>query len=214
MTTEADRAVEAPTVARGADTFDRAYFDKWYRDPLHRVRTTTERARQVALAVAAAELVLERPVRTVLDVGAGEGHWRSALRRVRPALRYQGVDPSAHAVRRFGARRNIIQGGIEDLDVLPLAPAYDLVCCVGMLYYLSEAQFRRGVRLLAAKTGGMAYLELFAREDDLVGDLPAGTARPAAWYRGEMRDAGWTSLGQHCWVTDRMSGGVSALERA
>lgn len=197
-----------------AERFDRAYFDKWYRDPAHRVRTDVERARQVAFALAAAELLLERPVRTVLDVGAGEGHWQPVLARLRPALRYTGVDPSTHAVARFGAKRHILLGGIETLDALPLAPSYDLVCCVGMLYYLSEAQFRRGIRLIAERSGGLAYLELFAKEDELEGDLPIGTARPAAWYRREMRRAGWTSLGQHCWVTARMADRVSALERA
>ena len=60
----------------------------------------------------------------------------------------------------------------------------------------------------------MAYLELFAKVDELEGDLPIGTARPAAWYRREMKKAGWVSLGQHCWVTAAMAGRVSALERA
>ncbi len=200
--------------ARSAATFDRAYFDKWYRDPTHRVRTAAERTRQVRVALAAAEQVLERPVRTVLDAGAGEGHWQPVLRALRPTIRYTGVDPSEHAVRAFGKRRNVQLGSIEQLDALALADGYDLVCCVGMLYYLTAAQFRRGVRLLADKTAGMAYLELFAREDELEGDLPIGTARPAAWYRREMRTAGWVSLGQHCWVTEAMAGGVAALERA
>lgn len=198
----------------GAARFDRAYFDKWYRDPRHRVRTDAERARQVRFALAAAELLLERPVRSVLDVGAGEGHWQPVLTKLRPRLAYTGVDPSEHAVRAYGRKRHILLGGIETLDRLPLAPAYDLVCCVGMLYYLTAPQFRRGIRLLAERTAGMAYLELFAREDELEGDLPEGTARPAAWYRREMRRAGWIALGQHCWVTERMAGRVAALERA
>ncbi len=199
---------------RSAETFDRAYFDKWYRDPVHRVRTTVERTRQVAFALAAAELLLERPVRTVLDVGAGEGHWQPVLKSLRPRARYTGLDPSEHAVRTFGKKRNLRLGSIENLDAIDLEDGYDLVCCVGMLYYLTETQFRRGIRLIAEKTSGMAYLELFAKEDELEGDLPIGTARPAAWYRREMKKAGWVSLGQHCWVTEAMAGRVSALERA
>ena len=172
---------------RSAETFDRAYFDKWYRDPVHRVRTRVERTRQVAFAVAAAELLLERPVRSVLDVGAGEGHWQPVLKSLRPTACYTGLDPSEHAVRMFGKRRNLRLGSIENLDAIELEDGYDLVCCVGMLYYLTEAQFRRGIRLIAQKTTGMAYLELFAQEDELEGDLPIGTARPAAWYRREMK---------------------------
>lgn len=199
---------------RTAQSFDRAYFDKWYRDPAHRVRTRAERTRQVAFALAAAELLLERPVRTVLDVGAGEGHWQPVLKALRPRARYTGVDPSEHAVRAFGRKRHLRLGSIENLDDIKLARGYDLVCCVGMLYYLTEAQFRRGIRLIADKTTGMAYLELFAKEDELEGDLPIGTARPEAWYRREMKRAGWVSLGQHCWVTEAMVDRVAALERA
>lgn len=199
---------------RTAATFDRAYFDKWYRDPVHRVRTTADRTRQVAFALAAAEQLLERPVRTVLDVGAGEGHWQPVLAKLRPTVRYTGVDPSEHAVRTYGARRNLRLGSIEALDAVALDAGYDLVCCVGMLYYLTVAQFRRGIRSIAARTAGMAYLELFAREDELEGDLPLGTARPAGWYRREMRRAGWVSLGQHCWVTEAMAWRVASLERA
>ncbi len=199
---------------RSAQSFDRAYFDKWYRDPAHRVRTHADRARQVAFAVAATELLLERPLRTVLDVGAGEGHWQPVLKSLRPRVQYTGLDPSEHAVRTFGARRNLRLGSIEQLDAVELEQGYDLVCCVGMLYYLTASQFRRGIRLLAERTAGMAYLELFAKEDELEGDLPIGTARLAAWYRREMRHAGWVSLGQHCWVTEAMAERVSSLERA
>ncbi len=195
------------------ERFGREYFDKWYRDPTHRVRTLAERTRQVRFALAAAELLLERPVRTVLDVGAGEGHWQPVLAKLRPGLRYTGVDPSEHAVAAHGKRRNITLGSIENLDALDLADGYDLVCCVGMLYYLTPAQFRRGVRFLAARTAGMAYLELFAKEDQLVGDLPIGTARAASWYRRAMREAGWVALGQHCWVPEAQAWRTAVLER-
>ena len=45
--------------------------------------------------------------KTVLDIGAGEGRWRAELRRMRPAIRYVGVDPSEYVVARHGQRRNI-----------------------------------------------------------------------------------------------------------
>lgn len=54
---------------RSADKYDRDYFDKWYRNPRFRVKTTRELARQVAFVVAAAEHLLGRTIRTVLDVG-------------------------------------------------------------------------------------------------------------------------------------------------
>ena len=87
---------------RPADKYDRDYFDKWYRSPTHRVRSAAELARLVAFVLSTADYVLGRRVRTVLDVGAGEGNWLPVLRRLRPNVAYQGVDPSAYAVRRFG----------------------------------------------------------------------------------------------------------------
>ena len=51
--------------------YDRDYFDRWYRE--RPVLSRQRLARKVALAVATAEYHLERPIRSVLDVGCGEG---------------------------------------------------------------------------------------------------------------------------------------------
>ena len=72
-----------------SDAYDQAYFEKWYRNPRHRVKTVAELARQVAFVLHTAEWVLARPVRSVLDVGCGEGQWRAALRKHRPSIRSQ-----------------------------------------------------------------------------------------------------------------------------
>jgi hypothetical protein len=45
-------------------------------------------ARKVALAVASAEYYLERPIRSVLDIGCGEGAWRAPLLKLRPKVEY------------------------------------------------------------------------------------------------------------------------------
>ena len=58
-------------------TYDRAYFDRWYRGS--EVGGNARLARKVALAVATAEYHLERPLRSVLDIGCGEGGWRAPL---------------------------------------------------------------------------------------------------------------------------------------
>lgn len=193
--------------------YDRAYFDKWYRHPRHRVKSRTELARQVAFVLGTAEFVLGRPVRSVLDVGCGEGQWRAALRAHRPRLHYDGVDPSAYAVARFGARRGLQLGGIEDLDDLPLRSSYDLVVCCGMLNYLDAPALQRGLAQVARRTGGLAYLELFTREDAFEGDTDWPAPRPARWYRGVLRTAGFSAIGMQCYVTRASSDRVSALER-
>ncbi len=194
--------------------YDAAYFEKWYRDPAHRVRTSAEFARQVDFVLHLAEWVLQRKVRRVLDVGCGEGQWGVALRRRRPRITYVGVDPSAWAVAQHGARRGLREGGITDLDAL-LAPAeqFDLVLCVGMLNYLHATTLRTGLKQVARRTAGVAYLELFAQGDEYIGDTAWPTPKPAAWYRTTIRSAGFVPIGMQCYVSDAEADRISALER-
>jgi SAM-dependent methyltransferase len=194
--------------------YDAAYFEKWYRDPAHRVKTPAELARQVEFVLHTAEWVLQRPLRRVLDVGCGEGQWGVALRKRRPRLEYVGVDPSDWAVSRHGVRRGLVQGGITDLDrVLPAGAQYDLVLCVGMLNYLSASALRDGLRQVARRTGGLAYLELFAKGDAYEGDTDWPTPKPAAWYRTLLATTGFLPLGLQCYVTRAEADRVLALER-
>ncbi len=195
--------------------YDADYFEKWYRDPKHRVRTPTEFARQVDFVLHLAEWVLERPVARVLDVGCGEGQWGVALRKRRKRLVYTGVDPSAWAVRRYGARRGLLQGGITDLDrLIPRGEQFDLVLCVGMLNYLDAPTLRAGLRQVARRASGVAYLELFAKGDDYVGDTDWPTPKPAAWYSTTIQSAGLVPVGMQCYLPQVEADRLSALERA
>ncbi|MCU0635436.1 MAG: class I SAM-dependent methyltransferase [Gemmatimonadaceae bacterium] len=192
-------ATPATRDVRG-ETYDRAYYDKWYRHPRHRVRTRAELARIVRFVLSATEHILERPVRSVLDVGAGEGNWHPLLTALRPGLRYRGVDPSAYAVGRFGARRNLVQGSVTDLEAAGVRGTYDLVIASGMLNYLGAAELRTGLAEIARHVGGVAYLELFTAHDTFTGDTEAMPLRPAAWYARELRRAGFVSCGLHLYV--------------
>ena len=82
--------------------YDQTYFDTWYRQ--RGIGDSARLTRKVAMAVATAEYHLQRPLRTVLDIGCGEGVWRAPLLKLRPKARYLGFDSSDYAVRRFGAR--------------------------------------------------------------------------------------------------------------
>lgn len=197
---------------------DAEYFRKWYRDPRHRVRTRAELDRQVRFVVSAAEHVLMRPIRSVLDLGAGEGAWQAALARVRPAARYWGVDPSEYAVRRFGRSRRIVLGDAESLDEVGGIPeSVDLVVCASVLQYLTADGFRRALPQIARRTGGMAFLEIYTRRDIrlLEGHVKPleQRARSAEWYRRELARAGLVACGMHCYITAEMSQIVGELER-
>lgn len=194
--------------------FDRAYFDRWYRDPRHRVLDRPEIARRAALVLSLAEYVLERPVRSVLDVGCGEGTWRAQLLARRPRLRYVGVDPSEYVVRRYGRSRNIVRGTAESLDQVPLRGPFDVVIASGVLNFLSDRSLRRAARTLGRLTSGVAFLELFSAADDVVGDTRGWRPRSAAYYRRLLKAAGFTQCGPHCYAARSSAGTLAALERA
>lgn len=193
--------------------FDRAYFDRWYRHPRRRVLDANEIARRAALVLSTAEYILERPARSVLDIGCGEGNWRGPLLRRRPRLRYLGVDPSEYAVRRYGRRRNIIQGTAETLDTLLSRGPFDVVIASGVLNFLSDKALRRTARVLARLANGVAFLELFTSADDVVGDTRGWRPRSASYYRRLLREAGFTQCGPHCYAAPPRASTLAALER-
>lgn len=198
----------------GARQYDQRYFDKWYRNPRYRVKSPDELTRQATFVLSAAEYVLGHPVRTVLDIGCGEGNWLAPLRRLRPSLRYTGVDSSEYAVRRFGSRRNIRLGTIDDLDRLRLRKDYDLILCVGMLNYLEPAELDRGLEHLYERASGLAYLEIFTSADaGVFGDTKGTRLRSPTWYQARLRKARFVSCGMHCYVPDWLREHMSALER-
>jgi SAM-dependent methyltransferase len=194
--------------------YDRRYFDKWYRHPRHRVKTRLDMKRQLGFVVAATEYLLDRPVRSVLDVGCGEGNWSTVLRGIRPRARYVGVDGSEYAVRRFGTRRNIRLGTLGTIGSIGLEGSFDLILCIGVLNYVAADELRGGLRQLRALAGGVAYLEIFTRADEATGDFRKSAARWPAWYRAVIRKAGFVPLGLHCYLPRELASHAAALERA
>ena len=199
-------------------TYDRAYFDRWYREADGSKVSKGRLDRAVALAVASAESFLGRRLRTVLDVGCGEGHWRAPLLALRPNLTYLGLDASEYAVRRFGRARNLHLARFGDLAALRPCPPVDLLVCADVLHYVSDAELKTGLPGLAELCAGVAYLETYTAEDvdgdDVHGDFDAFIARPAKAYRRAFAKAGFTALGQHCWLSPALAGHATALERA
>ena len=193
-------------------SYDSAYFHRWYRDP--RTRVTSERAleRKVHLALSAAEYMLGRRVRTVLDVGCGEARWLVALRRIRPGVLYTGVESSEYAVETFGASRNIRRGSFGGLRTLKLRGPFDLIVCADMLQYVTKEDLGPGLREIRRLLGGVAYIEAYAREDDMVGDMEGWHFRSAAAYRREFKAAGLTHCGLYCFIDADKISAVNALE--
>ena len=193
-------------------TYDRRYFEHWYRD--RAIRDPKRLARKVALAVAVAEHYLERPLRSVLDIGCGEGAWRAPLLKLRPKLRYLGFDSSEYAIARHGARRNLHPARFGDFEWLrPCAPV-DLLVCADVMHYLPARELLRGLPGLAELCDGVAFLETFAKEDETEGDDVGFQPRPARFYRTRFAALGFRFLGSHCWLSPALAEQPAALEAA
>jgi SAM-dependent methyltransferase len=189
------------TARSAPKSYDRAYFDRWYRDPRQAVIHRDVLARRVQLALSAAEYILEHPVGSVLDVGCGEAPWRALIHMARPRIRYVGVDSSEYAVRRFGKRRNIVLGRFGDLGRLKLGGPFDLIVCSDVLHYVPTPEARRGLRAIGRLLGGLAFIEFFTKEDDTIGDDEGFIPRAELTYRNLFREAGLVHLGLHCYAT-------------
>jgi len=184
----------------GRKSYDEAYFTKWYRNPRTRVHTPESVRRKVRMVVGVAEYFLGRKLRSVLDVGAGEGTWRREIRRLRSGVRYLGIDPSEWVVARHGRRRNIRLGSFEEMSSLQLGRGHDLIVCADMLQYVPDPALRRGIRHLASILSGVAFLEAYTTADDMEGDLDGWHPRSKARYRRMFADAGLIACGGHCYL--------------
>lgn len=192
--------------------YDRAYFDRWYRDPRHRVGSQAALVRKVAMVLHAAEYYLGRPLANVLDVGCGEAPWRGQLLKFRPALDYRGLDSSDYVIERYGRARNIGRARFGDLAELRFEHPFDLIICSDMLHYVPAPELRRGLSGFAELLEGMAFLEAFTSSDAIDGDLDGYIARPATWYRRCFEEVGLRPLGGQLWIAPKLAGSLTALE--
>ncbi|MBS0461119.1 MAG: class I SAM-dependent methyltransferase [Proteobacteria bacterium] len=192
--------------------YDRRYFDRWYRQPGSARGHANALARKVELAVALAEYYLGRRLRSVLDVGCGEGAWRAPLLRLRPGIDYLGVDSSAYAIARFGRRRNLRLARFAELERLRLAAPADLLVCSDVLHYVRGDELRRGLSGFTELCGGLAWIEVFCRGDAIEGDRLGFVSRSAGAYRRAFANAGLTPCGSHGYLTPALAAGAVALE--
>lgn len=196
-----------------AKQYDRAYFERWYRAERTRVHSSGALDRKARFAVAATEHLLERPLRSVLDVGCGEGPWQPILNELRPGVRYAGVDSSEYAVKRFGRRRNLRLGTFGGLGELGLEGPFDLIVCSDVLHYVPAREIPRGLEALAELLFGVAFIEVFTGADRIEGDLLEMKPRRPATYDRWFSEAGLVHCGLYCFVRAGFAAGITAFER-
>jgi SAM-dependent methyltransferase len=181
-------------------SYDRAYFERWYRDPTDRVSTRDSLERKVRLAVSVTEFLIGRAIRSVLDVGCGEAPWQPVLKRIRPKAYYTGVDSSEYAIERFGKSRNIVRGTLGGLAKLRFDRGIDLIVCADVLQYVDTPDVERGLTTIRRLLGGVAYIEAFATEDAMEGDHAEWHERSVAEYKRLFKRAGLVRCGPYCFT--------------
>lgn len=203
-----------PTPKTPGKVYDQAYFDRWYREPATRVKHSGTMARKVAMVVAVAEHYLERPIRSVLDVGCGEGVFGEALAALRPNCHYLGLDSSAYAVGRFGLKRNLRLLDFAELAHQRFDRSYDVLVCTDVMHYLPTKVLVSGLSGFDELCHGIGFFEVFCRGDEFIGDLDGFIHRSAGWYRSTFLAAGFEPLGTHFYLSPSLHGAATRLERA
>src|SRR5476651_886594 len=192
--------------------YDRAYFEKWYRDPQHRVTSPAALARKVRMVVGIAEYFLRRELRNVLDIGCGEAPWSIHLRNLRRNASYIGLDRSDYAVERYGRSRNVQKAGFDEAGRYASSGPFDLVVCSDVLHYVGDDDLERGLHSLHAMIAGVAFLEVLVDEDHPTGDLSGWHRRPAQWYAKRFRKAGLVACGMQCYLPRHLAESAAELE--
>lgn len=192
------------------ETFDRAYYDRYYRDPRTRVTSPEEHRRLVDFVVGYLEF-LQLPLRSVLDLGCGIGMWRDALQDIVPDLGYQGVEVSDYLCKTYGWKK---ASAAEYRD----RRRYDLVVCQGVLQYLDDEEAERAIANISRLSRSAVYIEALTEEDwrqSCDQDRTDGSVhrRPVAWYR-ERIDRELIAIGGGVFVRKSARVSLYALERA
>lgn len=195
-------------VSQRTERFDADYYRRFYgRSGVHDAR----RIAQLAAGVTSLAAWWRIPVRSVLDVGAGPGFWRTWLAGSMPKVRYHGIDVSEHACRTHGHE-------LADLATWWPRRRYDLVVCQSVLQYLDDRGCARAIDALAEASRGLLVLEVptVADRDGVID--PDGTDldvhwRTGAWYRRRLAE-GFTEIGAGLWLSRRCPAPFFELERA
>jgi SAM-dependent methyltransferase len=184
-TPDPSRAEPAP-----GERFDADYYRKFYQDPKTRVSDLAA-VRKLATFVGGYLRYLDVPVRSILDVGCGVGHWRTAGKQVWPRARYHGLEHSPHLCARFGWT----QASVVDFDPrgLRAAGTFDLIVCQGVLQYLDDRAAAKALANLGRWCTGALYLEALTALDwrqncDRSRTDGAVHLRSGAWYRKRLAE--------------------------
>lgn len=188
--------------------FDKAYYDKFYRDPGTRAVSPAAAKRQAEF-IAAYLAYLDMRVHRLIDVGCGIGNVLRALARVYPRAETTGVEYSDYLCERYGWTQASVT------DYKPDKPA-DLVICNDVLAYLDDATCEAAIQNLAEMTAGALFLGVLTEEDLAVCDKQRTdnqqVIRTRAWYQRRLTRS-FTNVGGGLHLKTPLSVTVWSLDR-
>lgn len=161
--------------------FDAAYYRRFYEDPATRVYTEEEHDALASFIFGFARWN-HLTIKSVLDIGAGVGHWKRWLAAHHPAVRYTGTEVSQAMCKQYGHQN-------RDIARWRDRKQHDLILCQGVLQYLPDPDVAPAIANIAAMSRGLVYLEITTRGDlrdscDLEKTDQDIYVRNASYYRG------------------------------
>jgi SAM-dependent methyltransferase len=137
--------------------FDEAYYHRFYEDPKTRVTSADEHAALAEFVIAFARYN-KIEVKTVLDIGAGVGHWKRWLEKNTKGVAYTGTEVSQSMCKKYGFSH-------RDIARWRDRKKHDLIVCQGVMQYLPDPDVAPAVANIAAMSKGLVYLEVTTRLD-------------------------------------------------
>lgn len=137
--------------------FDEAYYQRFYEAPKTRVVTAQEHA-SLAKFVFAFASWNHIDIKSVLDIGAGVGHWKRWIEKNTKGVKYTGTEVSQVMCEKHGFLN-------RDIARWRDRKKHDLIVCQGVLQYLPDPDVAPAVANIAAMAEGLVYLEITTRGD-------------------------------------------------
>jgi SAM-dependent methyltransferase len=97
-------------------------------------------------------------ITSVLDIGAGVGHWKRWIEKNAKSVKYTGTEVSQAMCKKHGFMN-------RDIARWRDRKKHDLIVCQGVLQYLPDPDVAPAVANLAAMANGLVYLEITTRGD-------------------------------------------------
>ena len=179
-----------------SEVFSAEYYDRYYGS----ANTRVHGAKEIARLCTAVTSMLDWwgvPLDSVLDVGAGVGHWRDWFAKHRPKTAYRSTEVSRYACAQYGHEQ-------RDITKWRANKQFDLVVCQGVLPYIDDAGCAKAIENIGAMTGGLLYLEAITKKDihEVIDDVKTDVKvheRTGAWYRSRLR-VHYTEVGCGLWA--------------